>query len=489
MTYIDRSHSINGVDQSKLEAFVKDFIPTFFGLDRERFQNHISGIYDTSPPNEDAEDEGQAAEEPSASRSRRAVNGKKPDLLRGVLERGRTGKPARKEKEGSTVPGSKESTPDVTSVGDEDTTGTVDGIAESGASMDMTDYRWMDHPTTGNFRGKRDFQPNEPYRRDTYNLYSNLSIYCFFRMFEILYERLAHIKANEKQVHEDVRRAKAPKAAHDLKMIDRTPSDFFVDTSVRANYYQQIIKMCEEVLKTELDLSHLEETLRRFYIQNGWQLYTFDKLLSATIKFASSILSNDAKDKSSEILNLFWKDREREETTHQKELDYRKQVEKLTKEGDIYRITFVSLIPAVRLPYALLTKPLNRINQPCVQRCKFSRRTMPHSKSTTCRPKRNGLITLLPLSPVIPPKAFLSVGPSSNEPSHPNSTRRNTTVSLIRSGAPKAWSSGSVSIVTVYCSIRERRIGGFIVKKSGPRAGKVWRPSKRKGKASLRRNS
>ncbi len=342
LTYIDRSHSINGTDQSKLEVFVKEFIPTFFGLDRERFQQHISDVYDNSPPNEDVEDDSQAAEESSATRSRRAVNGKKPDLLRGVLERGRTGKPARKEKEGSAVSGSKESTPDVTSMADEDLAGPVDSIAESGSSVDMTDFRWMDHPTTGNVRGKRDYQPNEPYRRDTYNLYCNLSIYCFFRMFELLYERLAHIKANEKQVHEDVRRAKAPKAAHDLRMVDRTPSDFFVDTSVRANYYQQIVRMCEEVLRTELDMSHLEETLRRFYMQNGWQLYTFDKLLSATVKFAVSVLGSDAKDKSSDILNLFLKDREKEETTHQKELDYRKQVEKLTKEGDIYRITFVS---------------------------------------------------------------------------------------------------------------------------------------------------
>ncbi len=343
LTYIDRSHSINGADQSKLEVFVKDLIPTFFGLDRERFQQYMSDVYDNSPPNEDAEDDSQAAEEVSVPRGRRAANGKKTDLLRGVLERGRTGKPARKEKEGSAISGSKESTPDVTSLADEELAGPGDSAAESSASVDMTDFRWMDHPTTGNFRGKRDIQPNEPYRRDTYTLYCNLNIYCFFRMFEILYERLAHIKANEKQVHDIVRRAKAPKAAHDLRMVDRNPSDFFVDTSNRANYYQQIVKMCEEVVKTDLDMTHLEEALRRFYMQNGWQLYTFDKLLSATVKFAISVLGSDSKDKSSEILNLFLKDREKEETTHRKELEYRKQVEKLTKEGDVYRINFVSL--------------------------------------------------------------------------------------------------------------------------------------------------
>ena len=385
LTYIDRSHAINGADQSKLEVFVKDFIPTFFGLDREKFQQHMSDIYDSSPPNEDFEDDGQATEELSATRGRRAVNGKKTDLLRGVLERGRTGKPARKEKEGSAISGSKESTPDVTSTVDEDTAAPADSAAESGTSMDMTDFRWMDHPTTGNFRGKRDVQPNEPYRRDNYTLYCNLNIYCFFRMFELLYERLAHIKANEKQVYENVRRQKAPKAAHDLRMVDRTPSDFFVDTGTRANYYQQIVKMCEEVLKTELDMSHLEETLRRFYMQNGWQLYTFDKLLSATVKFAISVLGSDTKDKSSDILNLFLKDREKEETTHQKELDYRKQVEKLTKEGDVYRISFVSLFPSP-LAIHIQTDPLpsnHRTNPPCAPPSKSSKKATPPSTSTT----------------------------------------------------------------------------------------------------------
>ena len=188
---------------------------------------------------------------------------------------------------------------------------------------------------------------DEPYERDEFNLYANANVYCFFRLFETLYSRLLAIKENEAEVHEDVRRAmgengQPPRAAISLKMIDKLPSDFFVDVGPKTSYYRQIITMCEEILSGTLDLSHLEDTLRRFYMKNGWQLYTIDRLLAAINRFIMNILGSDAKDKSTDIINLFYKDRERGETTRTQERHYRKQVQKLVKEGEVYRIRYVS---------------------------------------------------------------------------------------------------------------------------------------------------
>ena len=66
-------------------------------------------------------------------------------------------------------------------------------------------------------------------------------------------------------------------------------------------------------------------------------------MLSGISRFAGGIFNTDPKDKSSDIVNLFFKERDKSETTHNQEIQYRKQVEKLIKEGDIYRITFVSI--------------------------------------------------------------------------------------------------------------------------------------------------
>ena len=54
-----------------------------------------------------------------------------------------------------------------------------------------------------------------------------------------------------------------------------------------------------------------------------------------------NILGGDAKDKSVEITNLFLRDRERPDTTRKQEIQYRKQVERLSKDAEVYRISYV----------------------------------------------------------------------------------------------------------------------------------------------------
>ncbi|KAJ5124882.1 Histone deacetylase interacting [Penicillium bovifimosum] len=64
-----------------------------------------------------------------------------------------------------------------------------------------------------------------------------------------------------------------------------------------------------------------------------------------------------ARDRISDIVNLFFKDRE-EETYHQ-EIQYRKQVERLVKDGDVYRITFVPANHRVTIQILLDNNDLN----------------------------------------------------------------------------------------------------------------------------------
>ncbi|KAL8994455.1 MAG: hypothetical protein Q9169_005579 [Polycauliona sp. 2 TL-2023] len=325
LTHLHNVDSRNDEEKRRLENFFTTFIPTFFGLDQAAFQAHMVDIHDSSPPNEEIEDE-SVNEESNHGRPRRAANGRKNNLLRGVLERS-------KVNPGANGRDSKESTPDISSV-DEDGVASSEAPPEQPAHFDIMDHRWMEHPTVG------ETDPKAPYARNTYNLYASLNIYCFFRMFQTLYERLLNIKNFEQRVHEDVARSSAPKPAHELNLIHKKPLEYFEDISASANYYQQIVSMCEEVMKQKTDMSHLEETLRRFYMPKGWQLYGFDKMLGSTTRFAMQILVSDNKDKSLDIVNLFYHDRSREVTTHDAEIIYRKQVDKLTKDADIFRITF-----------------------------------------------------------------------------------------------------------------------------------------------------
>ena len=321
----------NETDRTRLETFIKTFIPTFFDIDRDAFQARMSDIYDATPSNEEVDDETATNEDSGAARGRKAANGRKSNLLRGVLERGR---PVQKE---DSVLESKETTPDMSN--DEDTPASTGTPTDRPARVDEAEFRWLNVPSTGD--KLKDY--NVPYKRDDFNLYASLNIYCFMRMFETLYHRLLNLKLKERQVHAEVQRANMAKAANDLRLIEKTPSDFFADISPSASYYRQTVGIFEEVLKSEVEFHHFEEMLRRFYIESGWQLYTYEKLLSALLRFALQILVSDNKDKSLDIINLFYKDRKEDQSTHNTELTYRKRVQGLVREGDMYRIRYVSI--------------------------------------------------------------------------------------------------------------------------------------------------
>ncbi|EGE84486.2 transcriptional repressor Sin3p [Blastomyces dermatitidis ATCC 18188] len=334
LCHIDHNSTGFGADPNKVMNFLKDFIPVFFGMDREGFKTYLSEVYDTTPVSEEAEDETPPPEDVSTIRSRKIANGKKLDLLRDVLER-RNEKVPRVDRDISVRSGSRASTPGI---------GTLvpsTPIPDPTEPFDVAELKWMEHPSQGNFNQQREVPLNESYKKKVHHLYCNLNIYCFIRTFEIFYTRLLRIKLYEKDAHEAVRRAMASKAAYDLGMIDKSPSDLLYDTDPKSNLYHQIVRMCEEVIKGNIEMSHMEETLRRFYLKTGWQLYNLDKILSGISRYAGGIFNSDPKDKSSDIINIFFKERGKDMTTHNQEIQYRKQIEKLIKEGDIYRVTFV----------------------------------------------------------------------------------------------------------------------------------------------------
>jgi paired amphipathic helix protein Sin3a len=363
LLFVEHTATYNAGDCQKIEEFLRDFIPAFFGFPRKDLEQGIGAISRRSP-DEDIE-ETPAVWDPPSTRSRRGGNVKKTDLLRGVLERGRNGKPSRKDKEGSAASGSEESMLDVGSAMDED----VNGGAEGSVSPKEDEYAsqaWISHPTA--VEGRRgdkiiDLPKNQPYVRSQFHLYCNNTIYGFFRLFQILYERLLHCKQHESEVAEDIRRRKMPKPAIDLKMMDKGPDDFFSDNSPTANYYSQVLEMCEQVVEGKLD---------PFDIARGWELYSIDKLLNSIVKQAHQIVLSDTKDKSHDIIVQFLKNREKETTTHSEEITYRRTIEKFVKDDPLYRISFVSNTLFLQPIYiALLTSYRIPIRHPKLPRSRF----------------------------------------------------------------------------------------------------------------------
>ncbi|KAF2750618.1 hypothetical protein M011DRAFT_464421 [Sporormia fimetaria CBS 119925] len=319
-------------DFTRVISFIKEFIPLFFGLDSNKFEQRVQTYGRELSTNEN--ESGDDTPSPDDDMAQRPQKAKKGDLRRGVLDpRGK-----RKEKEGSVASASRDTTPDVTSAAEDENGG--DSSHSQAKDEVSIPARWVEHVDKLNSLEQQETDHEEPYRRNQFNMYANSTIYCFFRLFVFLYERLLKLKDNEDNVRRVVQRAKAHKAAHELKMMDKTPDDFFKDTSESANYYVQVLDMLQEQILGDIDMNQIEETLRRYYLQVGWQLYTFDRLMSSLVRFALAVVNNDNKEKTLEIYRLFKADRVADLTTHKSELSYRKAVDKLTKDTDTYRIAY-----------------------------------------------------------------------------------------------------------------------------------------------------
>lgn len=336
LVYIDQTMS---TDTPRLLPFVKEFIPLFFGLDSDWFNTQINArlsATDTTSVNDATDDYASGADDSTPSRGRKP---KSNNLLRSALDRGR-GRPGRKDREDSNASASRASTPDVASNAEDEMA--VDTAEESDAKQETSTARWLDHPASGNTFGDKSVNPGEQYARQTFRMWSNTPMYGFVRMFIMLYERLLKLKMGENECRETIKKAITPKPAADLGILDKMPQEFFDDISPNANYYRQMLDKFIRVFTGDVDFADVEETLRRFYLQSGYQLYSLDKIVQQLSRFATSVLNSEGKDKSYDIYQAFRRDRIKEFTTAQQQTDYRKTVEKMLRDGELYRVDYVS---------------------------------------------------------------------------------------------------------------------------------------------------
>jgi paired amphipathic helix protein Sin3a len=198
---------------------------------------------------------------------------------------------------------------------------------------------------------EREITPDELIERTEFHLYGNSTIYSFFRLFGMLYDRLELLYSHEKEVRHLVDVQKMPKPAHDLHLLDSPSKEdlYFDDVSPTASFYSQTIAKFEDyiIVQDGSGQSHLEDLLRRFYMPFGWQLYHIERLLNQMEKTAIGMLMTDKERVSEQLMSLWRKDRVKERASLMDDLSYKKQAFRYLgakdKEGEMsFRITYVS---------------------------------------------------------------------------------------------------------------------------------------------------
>jgi len=332
----------SNTEKERVWDFFVEFIPAFFELDETRVLDRVPKLQLDSGE-EDGEDGIPA--ELTNGRSRR--NGKKGDLLRGVLDPGRNGSKSRATKEDS-ASGSKETTPDVQSGNEDDV---ADAAEDEPAVPDMSNERWMPtipKPTIVKAANDNDLltADNELkadgfFTRPWYNFFCNQTIFVFFSVLETLYKRLKEVKEAEQSVVNSILRIQRSRPSKEVGLSTEL-QNFFTENDSADLYWPKTMELIEDYITGEIDENRYQDILRHYYLATGWKLYTIQDLIRTLCRLALTCSSSDGKEKTNDLIKQFLQSREREETSYQTEISARKFAEKCIKDGEMFVICWVS---------------------------------------------------------------------------------------------------------------------------------------------------
>ncbi|KAL2754998.1 hypothetical protein ACRALDRAFT_2042819 [Sodiomyces alcalophilus JCM 7366] len=327
-------HSIP--EKERIADFFETFIPAYFDIPEEEYDGQLPKVQDSD------EDEAEEAVPAELTNGRTRRNGKKGDLLRGVLDPGRNSAKPRSQKDDSAASGSKETTPDVSSANEEempDAPGENRGPAAS-------HERWLStvpQPvvTTGDesvLGADGELRADGSFARPWYNFFCNQTIYVFFSVFQSLYKRLKDVKESSEDVAAEVARLSRPRAARDIGLTEN-PMNYFTPEDDASTYWSKAVELIEEYITGEIDEVRYQDVLRHYYLRNGWKLYTIQDLLRILCRLALTCSSADSKEKSSDLIQHYLNNRENETNWHT-ELAARKFAEKCVKDGEMFVISW-----------------------------------------------------------------------------------------------------------------------------------------------------
>ncbi|KAK9242525.1 hypothetical protein V1506DRAFT_509342 [Lipomyces tetrasporus] len=317
--HLEHSTTFSSNDREKMDGFVKAFIPLFFGI-------HIPESVEETPDESqtNSADEDTDGSTLSFKRSRPIRDG---DLLRDVLKKSRHGRSKPNKDEDN----SREPTPEVSA----DATPYPEvpdelQIPEAAEKAQI----WIQHVTKEQNGDGLD-APNPDGKRAKFNLFANTTIYCFFRLFHILYQRLEEVKNLESEVSMDISSRKSVEFAQELGIVSTKIQDMGLGFS-GGNCYGQLLDLCEKLIEGDLEHQWFEESLRQAYRNRAFRIYTVDKVVQAIAKHVHTIIS-DAK--CSEIIMLYDKDRHLPKTVPREQIVYRLQVQTiLGADENIFRL-------------------------------------------------------------------------------------------------------------------------------------------------------
>jgi paired amphipathic helix protein Sin3a len=378
--YATNASQHNFPERRRIAEFFEKFVTTFFGLSEDAVRERLDKIHRGSSE-DDSEDVGLSELPPSRGRPRPVKRSLLKEAAAGA-HAARNGTKVRGQNQDS-AGGSKESTPDVDSFAEDDA---VDA-AEDQAVPQVTNERWTTVPIAfgtseadGATAQSTEHRGDQQFKRSWYRLYGNQTIFVFFSIFQTLYRRLSELKEAEDDAKAEGKRSTEEKPARVIGLI-HDKDDFYIPAPGET-YYSQTLILIKEFVNGDVEEATYQSWLRRYYLKKGWQLYTISDLLKSLCRLGSVCSSVDSKEKTPDLMEQFYRNRQSVETSYNIEITMRKQAEKYIKDAEMFLIQWVcaDLVSVLECQLTLF----NSFRRQILQLCNGLREMRPPLTLMTC---------------------------------------------------------------------------------------------------------
>ncbi|KAI8379519.1 uncharacterized protein BYT42DRAFT_329822 [Radiomyces spectabilis] len=360
-SYIDRQSGFTSSDKEKIRTFIGSFIPLCFHVDNvvaENLRNYADEADDEDMADEEEDAQSTVTEEsesdmgrsPSTRRQRRnnQEDDHTMDLLRDVLTKNQSALDetavllSRKRSKSPSAP-----TEGIVDTGEDKAVKTEDM-----ADVDIQMLESQDQPQSREASPVAEKKPAETEgdkllaaaaaatapgfrKRTMYSFFCNTTFYCFFRLYQMIYERLSKMKQLDAEASAQGKLGKKTnKVALELGLY----STRFDDIDLSKGYYQALLDLIDRFFDGEMDQQVFEENARYLFVTDAYVLFTVDKLIHAIIKQIQAVTVDT---KSVELVRLFRTDQLLENMSPRVMSVYRLRAEDTVgPDENLYKINF-----------------------------------------------------------------------------------------------------------------------------------------------------
>ncbi|PHZ14448.1 uncharacterized protein RHIMIDRAFT_249415 [Rhizopus microsporus ATCC 52813] len=177
----------------------------------------------------------------------------------------------------------------------------------------------------------------DPENQKTYNFFADNGYYCFFRLYQVLYDRLYKMKKLDLEYKKNPEKSKkACKDALDLGITPRRFKALKMDT--KKGYYNVLLSLIDKLFEGDIDQQTFEESVRFIFGADAYILFTIDKLVLSLVRHIHIIITDTH---SQELFEIFRTENRAEKMNQADIMTYRTKIMSMLESTDnVYHIAF-----------------------------------------------------------------------------------------------------------------------------------------------------